>query len=75
MKNSDENAHRMIPCEKYMGVPGSGVLGSQPFKIKVNRRAILMMDLHAHLLSTEVIGFLAGTWNPIDKSRHTNYFK
>ena len=61
--NSDENAHRMIPCEKYVGEPGSGAPGSQPFKIKVNPRAVFMMDLHAHLLATEIIGFLAGTWD------------
>jgi protein MYSM1 len=65
----DENAHRMVPCEKYTGIPGSGVPGSQPFKIKVNKQAILMMDLHAHLLATEVIGFLAGKWDPKERGR------
>jgi hypothetical protein len=64
---SDDNAHRMIACEKYTGIPGSGAPGSQPFKIKVNRRALVMMDLHAHLLATEVIGFLAGKWNAKEK--------
>ena len=65
----DENAHRMVPCEKYTGIPGSGIPGSQPFKIKVNRQAILMMDLHAHLLVTEVIGFLAGKWDPKERGK------
>ena len=57
----------MIPCEKYIGTPGSGMVGAQPFKIKVQRKAMIMMDLHAHLLKTEVIGFLAGKWDPKER--------
>jgi hypothetical protein len=53
----------MIPCERYQGQPGSGQQGSQPFKIKVHQSALLVMDVHAHLMATEVIGFLAGSWN------------
>ena len=64
MISSHDDGHVMIPCERYIGKPGSGVLGSQPFKIHIHRRALVMMDLHAHLMATEVIGFLAGTWNP-----------
>jgi protein MYSM1 len=55
--------HVMIPCERYQGKPGSGLPGSQPFKIKVCQNALLVVDLHSHLMATEVIGFLAGSWN------------
>ena len=58
--------YTMIPCESYKGEPGSGNL-SQPFKIKVHKSALLVMDLHAHLMRTEVIGFLAGRWDPTEK--------
>jgi protein MYSM1 len=57
----------MIPCERYVGVPGSGEIGSQPFKIKLHQSALLVVDLHAHLMATEVIGFLAGSWNAEEK--------
>ncbi len=59
----------MIRCEKYTGEPGSGSPQSQPFKIQVSLKALFLMDLHAHLLSTEVIGFLAGTWHPQEKCK------
>ncbi|KAJ3260652.1 hypothetical protein HK103_000262 [Boothiomyces macroporosus] len=55
--------HVMIPCERYVGEPGSGIAGAQPFKISMHKTALVMMDLHSHLMSTEVIGFLAGTWH------------
>jgi protein MYSM1 len=55
--------HIMIPCERYQGTPGSNIPGSQPFQIKVHQAALLVLDLHAHLMATEVIGFLAGSWN------------
>lgn len=56
----------MIPCEKYIGVPGSKMPGSQPFRITMRKEALIIMDIHSHLLSTEVIGFLGGIWNPTE---------
>ncbi|KAJ3270556.1 hypothetical protein HDV01_007706 [Terramyces sp. JEL0728] len=58
--------HVMIPCERYTGEPGSGLVGSQPFKILMHTSALIIMDLHAHLTSTEVIGFLAGQWHALE---------
>nr|KAJ3422124.1 hypothetical protein HK105_001072 [Polyrhizophydium stewartii] len=58
------DGHVMIPCERYTGKPGSGEAGSQPFRISVHRRVLAVMDIHAHLMATEVIGFLAGKWDP-----------
>ncbi|ORY37154.1 hypothetical protein LY90DRAFT_421002 [Neocallimastix californiae] len=61
------NPLTMVKCESYYGVPGSGTPGSQPFSIIVNPVALATMDLHAHLVKTEVIGLLAGEWNMEEK--------
>ena len=44
--------------------PGSGAPGSQPFKLTVSPAAMMIMDLHAHLCTNEVIGYLGGSWDP-----------
>lgn len=51
----------MIPCERYLP-------NTQPFTITIHSSVLLVMDLHAHLLTTEVIGFLAGKWNAETKN-------
>eukprot|EP01012_Entosiphon_sulcatum_P011027 TRINITY_DN16601_c0_g1_i1.p1 TRINITY_DN16601_c0_g1~~TRINITY_DN16601_c0_g1_i1.p1 ORF type:complete len:472 (+),score=68.97 TRINITY_DN16601_c0_g1_i1:26-1441(+) len=35
-------------------------LGKQPFTVEVTEEALAFMDLHAHLLTEEIIGYLAG---------------
>jgi protein MYSM1 len=65
---SQQDSHIMIPCTPYKGEPGSDSADAQPFKIQLDNSALVSMDLHAHLLSTEVIGFLAGTWNNESKT-------
>jgi len=61
------NPLTMVKCESYYGIPGSGTPGSQPFSIIVNPIALATMDLHSHLVKTEVIGLLAGEWNLEEK--------
>ncbi len=39
----------------------------QPFTVYVKASVMLLIDFHAHLLNTEVIGFLAGTWDAHNK--------
>lgn len=53
----------MIKCEPFVGKPGSNVNGCQPFEITVESNVLLAMDFHAHLMTTEIIGFLAGKWD------------
>lgn len=53
----------MIKCEPFCGKPASGVAGCQPFKMRMHSNVLVAMDFHAHLMTTEVIGFLAGQWN------------
>ncbi len=40
---------------------------SQPFKVQLSRNALLVCDFHAHLATTEIIGFLGGKWDPASK--------
>ena len=57
------------PMRKFSpSPPGSGVPGAQPFKLTVSPAAMLVMDLHAHLCTNEVIGYLGGSWDPDTKS-------
>ena len=37
----------------------------QPFAVDVSIEATLLVDLHAHLTTREVIGYLVGTWDAI----------
>ena len=55
--------HQMVQCEEYAGAPGSGAPGAQPFRVLVAPAAELMMDFHAHLSLSEVIGLLGGSWD------------
>lgn len=60
----------MVKCEPFCGQPNSGVVGCQPFGIKVQSNVLLGMDFHAHLMTAEIIGFLAGEWNTETRTIH-----
>ncbi|KAI7903590.1 uncharacterized protein BX663DRAFT_507009 [Cokeromyces recurvatus] len=61
--NKNDDPLTMIKCEPFIGKPGSNISGSQPFEITVESNVLLAMDFHAHLMTTEIIGFLAGDWD------------
>ncbi|ORZ21422.1 hypothetical protein BCR42DRAFT_448268 [Absidia repens] len=61
--NDDTDGLTMVKCEPFNGKPGSDTLGAQPFKMTVHSNVLLTMDFHAHLMTTEIIGFLAGEWD------------
>eukprot|EP01125_Pyxidicula_operculata_P005373 TRINITY_DN191_c4_g1_i2.p1 TRINITY_DN191_c4_g1~~TRINITY_DN191_c4_g1_i2.p1 ORF type:complete len:581 (+),score=105.61 TRINITY_DN191_c4_g1_i2:52-1794(+) len=42
----------------------------QPFKVKVDENALMIIDFHSHLVTNEVIGFLAGSWDPVEREIH-----
>ncbi|GJJ76776.1 hypothetical protein EMPS_09135 [Entomortierella parvispora] len=67
---SDLDPLTMVKCEPFCGQPNSGVAGCQPFGIKVQSNVLLGMDFHAHLMTAEIIGFLAGDWNPETRMIH-----
>lgn len=53
----------MVKYEPFIGKPGSNTAGSQPFELSLNSNVLLTMDFHAHLMTVEIIGFLAGEWD------------
>ncbi|KAI8597728.1 hypothetical protein EDD21DRAFT_310411 [Dissophora ornata] len=67
---SDLDPLTMVKCEPFCGQPNSGVLGCQPFGIKVQSNVLLGMDFHAHLMTAEIIGFLAGEWCAATRTIH-----
>ncbi|KAK3820552.1 MAG: hypothetical protein JOS17DRAFT_688500, partial [Linnemannia elongata] len=67
---SDLDPLTMVKCEPFCGQPNSGVVGCQPFGIKVQSNVLLGMDFHAHLMTSEIIGFLAGEWSPATRTIH-----
>jgi len=50
----------MVPCCSYEEFPSI----DQPFSVEIDRSAVLLCDLHAHMCTVEVIGMLGGTWDP-----------
>ncbi|KAJ2363351.1 hypothetical protein H4S02_004331 [Coemansia sp. RSA 2611] len=60
---SYKDPHQMVRCTPFAGQPLSNVAGSQPFRLVVHTNAQLQMDLHAHLMLSEVIGLLGGRWD------------
>eukprot|EP00740_Mantoniella_antarctica_P000604 CAMPEP_0181391866 /NCGR_PEP_ID=MMETSP1106-20121128/26276_1 /TAXON_ID=81844 /ORGANISM="Mantoniella antarctica, Strain SL-175" /LENGTH=591 /DNA_ID=CAMNT_0023512931 /DNA_START=136 /DNA_END=1910 /DNA_ORIENTATION=- len=61
---------QMVECERYRGgEPGSDA-GAQPWTLTLTSAAALVMDFHAHLCSTEIIGFLGGTWDAAARTLH-----
>ncbi|KAJ1799665.1 hypothetical protein LPJ59_001670 [Coemansia sp. RSA 2399] len=61
------NPHQMVRCTPFPGHPLSSVPGCQPFRVVVHTNAQLQMDLHAHLMLSEVIGLLGGAWDAKNK--------
>ena len=57
-KNADEGTLQFVDCPPYFP------LSAQPFEVTVSASAALVVDLHAHFTKHEIIGYLAGTWDP-----------
>ena len=61
----------MLTCGSFVdGEPGSGLPGSQPFSVTVEPAVLAVLDFHAHLLSSEIIGFLGGEWDSARRRLH-----
>ena len=52
------NANQLVRTE-----PFSSIGRIQPFTVTISTHALLLMDFHCHLTSTEVVGYLAGSWD------------
>lgn len=41
----------------------------QPFSVTMSSSAMAMIDIHAHLSTSEVVGYLAGQWDVTNHSK------
>ncbi|KAJ2898685.1 hypothetical protein IWW38_001275 [Coemansia aciculifera] len=53
---SHTSEFRLVPCHSF-------AVESQPFGVEISAAALALMDLHAHLMYTEVIGLLGGFYD------------
>ncbi|PRP81238.1 hypothetical protein PROFUN_02072 [Planoprotostelium fungivorum] len=56
----------MVRCLEYSGKAGTESSG-QPYRLNVHSNVLLIADFHAHLATTEIIGYLAGRWDAKEK--------
>ncbi|KAJ1732958.1 hypothetical protein LPJ61_001796 [Coemansia biformis] len=54
---------RLIPCQAF-GVP---LAPTAPFAVRISAAALALMDLHAHLMYTEIIGLLGGRFRAAER--------
>jgi len=52
------NCNQLVKTE-----PFSSIDRIQPFTITISTHALLLIDFHSHLTTTEVVGYLAGSWD------------
>jgi len=65
-----EDPHILIPAQQYGEVDACiSEIASvpQPFTVYVHPQVSLLCDIHSHLSDAEVIGLLAGRWDPIER--------
>ncbi|RKP38142.1 hypothetical protein BJ085DRAFT_28983 [Dimargaris cristalligena] len=69
----DTDPLSQVKCTAFHGPPASDTPGCQPFRMAVHSNAFVGMDFHSHLMQSEIIGFLAGTWSPTRKELTVQY--
>lgn len=52
-----EDPFRLIPCQTFKK-------GMEPFQLEIESSALIVMDVHAHMFKTEVVGLLGGECLP-----------
>ncbi|KAI8343041.1 hypothetical protein BC941DRAFT_86103 [Chlamydoabsidia padenii] len=65
-KYTESPISNMMECEPVSDKPGSDTRG-QPIELTICSNVLLTLELHAHLVNTGMIGFLAGEWNKTTK--------
>ncbi|CAI5714165.1 unnamed protein product [Peronospora destructor] len=77
MMTGNLDPHTMVQCavyrsKDYVNDPNSrsrgGPMLDPPFHIVVHPDAVFVADLHAHLATCEIIGFLGGKWDEASKT-------
>lgn len=59
----DSDPQTLVQCVNF-----SQIKKSQPFTVSVNTNTLMLMDLHCHLTTGEVVGYLGGHW---DRESHS----
>ncbi|KAJ2790150.1 hypothetical protein H4R21_006573, partial [Coemansia helicoidea] len=54
--SSSNSEFRLIPCRAF----GAPAAPAAPFAVRISAASLVLMDLHAHLMYTEIIGLLGG---------------
>ncbi|XP_071823283.1 MPN domain-containing protein-like [Apostichopus japonicus] len=58
-RSQDIPSSTLVECKSFKS------LGKmQPFTISVTSNSLLLIDFHCHLTTSEVVGYLAGKWDP-----------
>lgn len=57
-QSADNGTLDFVDCQPYFPA------ASQPFSVTISMAAALVVDLHSHFSKREVIGYLAGAWDP-----------
>ncbi|XP_054752512.2 MPN domain-containing protein-like [Lytechinus pictus] len=58
-KSANKDPHKLVRCLSFKEM---GKL--QPFTVSITTNCLLIVDFHCHLTTSEVIGYLAGKWDP-----------
>ncbi|KAI9304588.1 hypothetical protein BJ944DRAFT_231160 [Cunninghamella echinulata] len=53
----------LVKCGEFDRNVDRSHANAQPFSLGIDTNTLLVMDFHAHLMTTEIIGLLAGTWD------------
>lgn len=54
----DSDPKTLVECMNFVNLKKT-----QPFTVSINTNTLMLMDLHCHLTTSEVIGYLAGRWH------------
>ncbi|XP_014680492.1 PREDICTED: MPN domain-containing protein-like [Priapulus caudatus] len=59
-RSPEHDQNSLVECMTFQS------LGKiQPYSITVSSSCLFLMDFHCHLTGSEVVGYLAGTWEPL----------
>ncbi|XP_028392985.1 MPN domain-containing protein-like [Dendronephthya gigantea] len=59
----DSDPQTLVQCINF-----NQIKKTQPFTVSINTNTLMLMDLHCHLTTGEVVGYLGGYW---DRDKHS----
>ncbi|PRP78187.1 histone H2A deubiquitinase MYSM1 [Planoprotostelium fungivorum] len=64
-ENYEHSDLTLVPCVPFGEYVGEGYVANyvQPFRVNVASSSMIVMDLHAHTMKTEIIGLLGGRYH------------